>query len=369
MREIVAALAVGLIVFSASFVVGQTGSPQEVGSRNPFGTNLKVPVQIGNGKSLVDLSSWLSASNVRMNKVNANIQGNVFVQDVQLNITGPSIGGVNSESAAILSRCKTANQSGANTYDCVGIDARGIITPGNMTGRTWGGYFEGNASAGADGATAAIEAASANFATADDSTPGSITSKTGIGIVAGGTQHSTAAINIIGVGGTSWHKGIFANVNFAILGGATDAFIEAYDTTIASDVWKVDRWGVQSSGRLVSLAAPFTPTASGTGGGSGATYVVGAGSSDMAGVFVMTAGTSAGSAGSAIITFSTAAGDYGASVETSASLKNGTGSWNPRATAIISTENATSTTIFWDNNSVALTNGLVYRINYHIFGR
>jgi len=124
------------------------------------------------------------------------------------------------------------------------------------------------------------------------------------------------------------------------------------------------------SGRVVTGAA--TPTASVTGAGTTGAIAVDTGSSDMAAILTITpGGTGIAATGTAVLTFSTGNGAYGTNTPVViVELANGTGTWNARATAIVSsTISTTSVTINWDNNAVALTGSQTYKMHVHIIGK
>jgi len=124
---------------------------------------------------------------------------------------------------------------------------------------------------------------------------------------------------------------------------------------------------VQNISRITGANAS-APTITGTGFGTGPTYGLTTGSSDVAGTIVVTAGTTPGNSGSVTITFPT---NYGANQPTVlVMLGYGSGgAWNARATAIgVNTTSNGSAIINWDNNGVALGAGNQYQFNYLIIG-
>jgi hypothetical protein len=344
-----------------------------------FGTIYALPLTLGTGASLVDGSTWATTKNLRLNYFNTANQGNVFVLDAQL-LIGSGIGGVNSESSAIITRCKTANASGANTYDCVGIDGRGIAQAGNMTARLWGGYFESNFAAGSDGAGTAVELVQNNFATADQATVNTVTSKGIASIICAGTQNCTTGLYFIGTGGATIHKGLYVDVVSALASGANDAFIQmASSAASGADVFSVKRDGYVTAQRLTTSGVGTTgtttsrPTFSGAGFGAGATFTPSGGSSDLAGEVVITAGAGAGALGTLTITYSTTIGAYGTNGSMcTATLRNGSAAWGILSTIISGACTTTSCPLTLYNNANAagvvtptvFTNGATYAVEY-----
>ena len=120
---------------------------------------------------------------------------------------------------------------------------------------------------------------------------------------------------------------------------------------------------INNLSRLVG-SNQLVPTLAGTGFGTSPTISLDTGSGDFDGGVTVTTGTTPGSSGTLTITFSTCSA-YGAnSAHCTVNLKNGTVSWNARATAILGTESTLSAVVNWDNNAVTLGAGTV-KFNYH----
>ena len=118
------------------------------------------------------------------------------------------------------------------------------------------------------------------------------------------------------------------------------------------------------------MVAGFTPTAGGTGFGTTGTFAADTGSSDLAGILHGTAGgTGIAALGTFTLTFSDA--NYGTNIPVcTATLMNGTGTWNVRATIRIDGSSWTNQYVFnWDNNAVALTTAQIYKLSYICFGK
>jgi hypothetical protein len=340
------------------------------------------PVTIGTGTSLVDGSTWATTSNLRMNFFNTATQGNKFVADFQLNI-GAGVGGVNSESGALIARCKTANASGANTYDCVGADLRGIAGGVNQTARLWGGYLESSFPAGTDGAGTAIESVQNNSATTDQPNVNTITSKGIISVIAAGTQNATTGLYLIGVAPAKIHKGIYIEPETALANGATDAFIEMFGGTASADIFKITRDGYVTAPRMSTTPVGTTgaltsrPTVTLASFGAAPATLFSAGSSDFAGELVITAGVGAGSSGSVTLNYSTAIGAFANGSMCTATLRNGSGVWGLISTITGGICNTTSCNLILNNLAysagtvvpTAFTNGSTYALEYICVGR
>lgn len=123
------------------------------------------------------------------------------------------------------------------------------------------------------------------------------------------------------------------------------------------------------TGRIVTGAA--TPTVTATGYGATGSVAVETGSSDAAGIITLTvAGAGPAASGTAVLTFSSTNGAYGTNTPVViATLMSGTGSWDARATAIVTAASTTGATITWDNNAVALVAGSTWKIAYHVIGK
>jgi hypothetical protein len=326
------------------------------------GFALPPPLMFGNGLSLVDGSSWVLTDMVRANKATTDT-GNEFGVNVQLNITG-NTGSTSYEKAAAIFYAKTADpSSGTDLRDAVGIDTRGIIA-GTTTGRAWGLYSEAQIAAAADGNAVneiGVRNEGSDQTTLDATATGK--NKIALSLFSSGSVPATLGLGYGGV----FHKLIYA-AQANIQTGATDSFIELGDGT--NVLWRVDRYGQATVGRWLSQSASFTPTATGTGGGVGATYTLGTNSCDASGSMVITTAGAPASSGTFTVTFSTAIGAYGSSnVSVVVSLRSGSASWNSRALVNVFAASTTSFQVFWDNNGAALTAGQTYRIDYIVVGR
>lgn len=145
----------------------------------------------------------------------------------------------------------TDDSSASANKDCVGIDTRGYIRPGNTLGRAWGLYAEGRTqTAAADGLIQAAEFSVVNTSS-DQASAGSTTSKYGIRIVSAGTVNSTAAIFVNNnTGGPLFHKCLFM-INDDLVTIANDAnasFLELRSPALSK------LFVVQSDGQIVSTA-------------------------------------------------------------------------------------------------------------------
>ena len=147
-----------------------------------------------------------------------------------------------------------SDYSGGTEYDTgklrdiCGADLRGYILNNgaldqNLTGRAWGAYCEARTyDENSDGLLVGLEVGLVNMATVDQPLVGTVTSKYGIHVVAGGsgsgaTQNGTAAIYINNSpAGVIWHKGIYASPS-SMGDDAGDTFIELYNR------WVVDYAG------------------------------------------------------------------------------------------------------------------------------
>lgn len=123
---------------------------------------------------------------------------------------------------------------------------------------------------------------------------------------------------------------------------------------------------IRGVSRITSTAA-LAPTISVTGFGTGPSAPLSTGSSDLVGRVNVTAGTTPGTSGTITVTFSSALGANGSVCV--ATLANGDGTWNPRATVITGSMTTTAAVFNWDNNSVNLTNAATYALHYVCMGR
>lgn len=155
------------------------------------------------------------------------------------------------ESIALFVINATVDSSASANKDCVGIDTRGYIRPGNTSGRAWGLYAEGRTQdATAEGLIQAGEFAVVNNSS-DQALIGTTTSKYGVRIVPAGSSNSTAAIFVNNnSGGPLFHK-CLVMVNNDLVTIANDAnasFLELRSPGSAK------LFVVQSDGQIVSTA-------------------------------------------------------------------------------------------------------------------
>jgi hypothetical protein len=176
------------------------------------------------------------------------------------NFQNPTSGATPYESTALLAQSVTVDSSSAADKDAVGVDARGVIYYNNLLGRAWGisaqAYTVDDPSA--DGRLIAIEAGVGNYAVVDQPLINTTTSKLGLNMSAAGSQHSTAAFQIVGGGAACWHKGMISQVQ-CLVPLATNpqaAYIELLDTS--TRVFAVD-----SEGRICQLKSAPTSQAFG----------------------------------------------------------------------------------------------------------
>lgn len=143
----------------------------------------------------------------------------------------------------------------------------------------------------------------------------------------------------------------------------TGAFARVGSTTLTTPIINV----VTGVSRIIATNT-LAPTVAATGIGDTGTATLATGSSDVGGQIILTpGGTGITNLGTATLTFAT---DYGTNGPLlTAVLRNGTGSWNVRATVIIASGTTTTVVLNWDNNSVNLSSGSAYRISYLCFGR
>ena len=98
-----------------------------------------------------------------------------------------------------------------------------------------------------------------------------------------------------------------------------------------------------------------------TGGGTGPACATANTFANSAFDVVMTPGTTPGNSGTTTVTYAgTNQNNSGLLPTLTCQLKNGTGTWNARATVILSTDSATAPILTWDNNGVALTAASTY---------
>lgn len=126
--------------------------------------------------------------------------------------------------------------------DMVAADLRGNISTGNMLGRIWGLTISTYVQSGADGSIRSLEIGSNNEASADEDDPDSEYSKLAVHLVAAGSQNSTAAIALTGVGSAKFHYGLYSPQS-AIVNHADARFLAL------KDHWEVTRDGTLLGGK------------------------------------------------------------------------------------------------------------------------
>jgi len=450
-REIVAALAVGLIVFSASFVVGQTGSPTLGTARNPFDVYLKKTVGSGSHSSYQEPASFATPTSISIvdgwsGTPSTSVSPEVSIARVTSQNSTPGVpavgmhftkaGGTGGMEALSIWCNQTA--AWADGQGCVNLYLRGesnVAQPFPSTTASWGLVTElhrwiraesigaefdltslvngvvsnaTNASpivitgfayelqtgdvvviTGVNGNTAAngtwtvtrvnatqfsLDGSTGNGAytnggtytlnATSDPTVGNGNRSIGVQIVGAGNSRNTAAMFVT----HSTATGLFYH-GVQVATGTIDSTGDAFRSDDPA-VLGLNSAGAVKFPRVIVQPTGFTPTCASTNLGGAGTCVMAASSSDVGGAIVLTAAAGAASNGLVTLTFSTESGGYGVtSTTTVVSLKSATGTWDPRATAIVGGEFTTQVQLTWDNNGVALTNGLAYRINYHVFGR
>lgn len=138
-------------------------------------------------------------------------------------------------------------------------------------------------------------------------------------------------------------------------------------TDTFGNIGPFSRVNTTSSGASIGMSAATPSVGSCTGLGSG-TCSMFSDSADGAGAIELSPTGSPGAAGTLALTFNTANGAFVTTLGIcTATLADSSGSWNARATVQISDASAAAT-FAWDNNSVNLTVGVNYFINYHCFG-
>ena len=147
-----------------------------------------------------------------------------------------------------------------------------------------------------------------------------------------------------------------------IQGGGASSLITVNSGGIYNSVGGTDKF------TNVTLTA-IRPTLVSTGTGTGQTDTVDTPwSFNEQGSITVTAGTTPGSSGTFTLTMPGFAGINGQVPICSIVLKNGTGTWNARASVIEGTTSVTSNNVTyawaWDNNAVALTAASTYRAVY-----
>jgi hypothetical protein len=116
----------------------------------------------------------------------------------------------------------------------------------------------------------------------------------------------------------------------------------------------------------VALANGTTPSITSHTGDNGSISFA-TGSCNQAGTIIIMAGGSASSIGTVQVSFGTPFTLNGITVVLD--LVDGTGTWAPTSTRKISAQSNSGFTIDWYDNSVALTNGQTYQINYFVIPR
>lgn len=125
------------------------------------------------------------------------------------------------EKAALFAIARTIDPSVVPTInrDCVGAHLQGFSDT-TTTSRVWGAYVAGQIESG-DGQAIGIEIDLINKAAADVSTMTGTKVKTGLALVASGTQNATAAIHVNQSGTSKWHKGLYADPNVLFADAST----------------------------------------------------------------------------------------------------------------------------------------------------
>lgn len=116
--------------------------------------------------------------------------------------------------------------------------------------------------------------------------------------------------------------------------------------------------------------SPFLPSVTGcTGLGTGSCSIF-SGSGDSSGVIQLSPTGSPSSSGIVGLVFNANNRGFVTTLAAcTASIANGTGTWNAGAFPIQFTDSSTGATLIWNNNAVNLTAGQTYFINYHCFGQ
>lgn len=109
-----------------------------------------------------------------------------------------------------------------------------------------------------------------------------------------------------------------------------------------------------------------SPTLAGTGFGTSPTLALDAGSSSIAGIVNITAGTSPAATGTLTVTFPQSYGTNAPVVVPT--LMTGTSSWSATSTVRVAAASTASFQLTWNNVS-ALTAGSIYKITYHVIGK
>lgn len=138
-------------------------------------------------------------------------------------------------------------------------------------------------------------------------------------------------------------------------GGASgNSVLKTADTSIYWD----------QGGNIYGGGAPsgiFPTCAMTTGGGTGPACVIANSDGNDSFDVQMTPGTTPGTSGTTTVTYAGTWVTNGSTLPAlSCMLKNGTGTWNARATLILSTDSTTAPVITWDNNGSALTAASTY---------
>lgn len=165
----------------------------------------------------VDGASWALARGMRIG-ANLNVAGtgvggsaNEFGLLIHTNTTGSTAGTAPYEKCGMLVIAQTSDPSTSYDRDTVGIDMRGYISATNTLGRAWGGYSEGRILTGGEGLIYAHEFYTVNNG-ASQPLANTTTSKYGLHVLAGGTNHSTAGLKFTqdsASPGIGFHTGIY----------------------------------------------------------------------------------------------------------------------------------------------------------------
>jgi hypothetical protein len=124
-------------------------------------------------------------------------------------------------------------------------------------------------------------------------------------------------------------------------------------------------WNLTNGGVRFTNTGAGVPTCSFTsGGGTGPSCSVQAGSTDLIGTLILTTGTGSPAAtGTVTLTFSAAFGTNTPVCVFTAS-DAGAGQWNARVNFLDTTPTTASDVQTWDNNGFVLAASTAYRINY-----